>query len=123
MFDFVRLSGIFVATAGICVSAAADPVGNPAEGHRLALKICAACHVVAADQEEAPLLRNPAPSFQAIANRPGTTAASVQHFVQTIHRTFANGTDMPNPELTEDQAADIASYVVSLQPAKPSAKP
>jgi mono/diheme cytochrome c family protein len=121
MRHFARFWGAALVVMVAC-RAEADPLGDPAEGHRLALKICSACHVVAADQDIAPIVRNPAPSFQAIANRPGTSAASMQHFVQTIHRTLANGTNMPNPRLTDEQATDIASYIVSLRTASPDGK-
>jgi len=69
------------------------------------------------------VLRHPATSLQAIAGRPDVSAASFRNFLLTIHRSLANGTDMPNPQLTDGQASDIASYVASLQPAKPGAKP
>jgi energy-coupling factor transporter ATP-binding protein EcfA2 len=98
--------------------AAAETIGNPAEGHRLALKICAACHVVGPDQQYPPLLRRPAPNFQAIAAKPGS-AASLQQFILTTHSAITTPENMPNPQLTEDQAADIATYIASLRPAKP----
>lgn len=39
-------------------------------GEALGQERCSACHIVAEKQEYPPLLRNPAPSFQSIANRP-----------------------------------------------------
>jgi len=42
----------------------------------------------------------------------------VQNFLLAIHLSIANGKDMPNPELTEDQARDLAAYVMSLRKAK-----
>jgi mono/diheme cytochrome c family protein len=95
-----------------------DTNDQVAKGHKLALQICSACHVAALDQVKPPILRNPAPSLQSIANRPTTSATSVQNFLLTIHLSVANGTDMPNPELTEDQARDLAAYVMSLRKAK-----
>ena len=50
---------------------------------------------------------------------PGTSAASLQRFILTTHAEIAEPKGMPNPQLTEDQAADIASYIVSLRSAKP----
>jgi mono/diheme cytochrome c family protein len=88
---------------------------NAAEGHRLALKICSACHVVAADQQSLPILRPPAPSFQAIANRPQTTLHGLQTFILKTHATIATPGNMPNPELTEDQAEALALYVLNLR--------
>jgi cytochrome c1 len=31
---------------------------------------------------------------------------------------LANGKDMPNPQLTEDEARDVAAYVMSLRKKK-----
>jgi mono/diheme cytochrome c family protein len=100
---------------------AAEMAANPTEGHRLALKICGACHVVAPDQQIPPILRNPAPNFQAIASRPGVSTASLQQFIMTTHWEITTPDTMPNPQLTEEQAANIASYIVSLGAATPAA--
>lgn len=89
--------------------------GDPALGHRLALQVCAACHIVAADQALPPILRPPAPSFRAIARKPGTTAASLRSFLSTTHTAIGTPASMPNPELTDEQAADVAAYILSLQ--------
>ena len=72
--------------------------------------------MVASDQQNAPLLHHPAPDFKAIAARPGISAASLQLFILTTHSGIGtNPENMPNPQLTEDQAADIASYIASLR--------
>jgi len=114
-----RLAIMLAFVSLIPVVEAAETAANPTEGHRLALKICAACHVVAPDQQIPPVLRNPGPNFQAIAGRPGISAASLQQFILTTHSGIATPDNMPNPQVTEDQAANIASYIVSLRPAKP----
>jgi mono/diheme cytochrome c family protein len=119
-FAWLAIVSAFASSAPLV--AVAETGANLSEGHRLGLKICAACHVVAPDQEIPPVLRNPAPSFQAIAGKPGITAASLQHFILTTHAAFTNPEGMPNPQLTEDQAADIASYIVNLR-SKPPAAP
>jgi hypothetical protein len=62
--------------AMLVFAAAAGETGNPVEGHRLAIRICTFCHVVASYQEFAPALHKPAPSFQAISNERGTTSES-----------------------------------------------
>ena len=119
MHGFARLAVMLaLAGSGPLVTAAAT-VGNPTEGHRLALKICAACHVVAPDQQYPPLLIHPAPDFQTIAVRPGISTVSLQQFILTTHAGITNPDNMPNPQLTEDQAADIASYIASLRSPKP----
>jgi len=89
---------------------------SAARGEQLARLICSACHVVAADQEFPPLLRDPAPRFVDIANRPDTTEKSLRHFITTTHwdeKTLPM--TMPNPELTEQQTIAVARYIVSLR--------
>jgi len=121
MPSFARLVIMLAFVSSITSVAAAETTGNPAEGHRLALKICAACHLVASDQQSPPLLRKPAPNFQAIAGRRDISGASLQQFILTTHSDIATPDNMPNPQLTDDQASDIASYIVSLRSATPAA--
>jgi hypothetical protein len=73
------------------------------------VKICDACHVAASDQQFPPILRPPAPSFQAIADRPGTTAALLRNFLLTTHATITNTDNMPNPQLTDDQVGVLVA--------------
>jgi mono/diheme cytochrome c family protein len=117
MFSRAQLFAMMI-LIGAAVDAAADNAEQIANGHRLALEICSACHIAAPDQKARPILQKPAPSLKTLANKPGATAASVQRFLLTIHLSLANGKDMPNPELTEDQARDLAVYVMSLRKAK-----
>jgi mono/diheme cytochrome c family protein len=85
--------------------------GDPREGRRLARDRCETCHIVAADQEIKPLVPNYGPSFFDVASRPGTNAESIESFLLHRHR-FGN---MPSPDLTAAQAADLASYILSLK--------
>ncbi len=108
--------GAIVSAIGFAAAAEREKAGDPAEGHRLAIKICGFCHIAASDQEFAPTLRNPVPSFQTIANKPGTTTAALRQFLLTTHSTIAEPNKMPNPRLTDDQITDVVSYIVSLRP-------
>jgi mono/diheme cytochrome c family protein len=110
-----RLFATMVLAGAACHAAAADDADKVANGHQLALVICSACHIAAPDQKTPPILSPPAPSLETLANKPGVTAASVQKFLLTIHLSLANGKDMPNPQLIEDQARDLALYVMSLR--------
>jgi len=85
------------------------------QGHRLALLACSPCHVVAIDQEAAPILRTPAPSFDAIANKPETTGDSLRAFLSTTHAKIATPSGMPNPQLADYQMAEVISYILSLR--------
>jgi mono/diheme cytochrome c family protein len=84
-------------------------------GRALSLKVCAACHVVSSDQEMAPFLRPPAPTFRSIANRPGMTTESVRHSLTEAHRGPGEPGRMPNLSLTEDQARQVAAFLMSLR--------
>ena len=72
MFPWTPLTAIKVLAVALRTAAAADSVDQVAKGHRLALEICSACHVAAPDQGAPPILSNPPPSLQTIANRPET---------------------------------------------------
>ena len=50
-----------------------------------------------------------APSFQAIADRNGTTALSLKVFWRTSHH------DMPNLVIAPDQADALSEYILSLR--------
>jgi mono/diheme cytochrome c family protein len=91
------------------------PEGNAATGHDLALKICSACHITAADQEFPPIRRPPAPAFSVIANRPATTSESLRAFLHSTHRTIEQPYNMPNLSLSDSQIANAAAYVLSLR--------
>ena len=95
---------------------AAEGYPPPPEGERLAQQVCSACHVVAQKQERAPILKDGAPSFCEVANRPQTTAQSVAHFVLTTHWDNKSApVTMPDPMLNKDQAAAVSRYVMSLR--------
>jgi mono/diheme cytochrome c family protein len=97
---------------------AADPARDPqaARGEKVAQQVCSACHLVARDQEFPPLLRPPAPSFLDIANRPGTTAESLQHFILNTHWDVGSvPMKMPDPMLMKDQAHAVARYILTLK--------
>jgi mono/diheme cytochrome c family protein len=116
MGRFTQLTiAVAIVAGAIAAPATAEEAGNPAEGQRLALKVCSFCHVVSSEQQFAPTLRNPAPGFGAIANKPGTTAESLRRFLVATHATIAEPANMPNPRLTDQQVIDIVSYILSLR--------
>ena len=75
------------------------------EGHRL-VQPCARCHVIVAN---GPSSWTDAPSFEAIANRPGIQRAWLAKFVQQDHM------HMLTDNYTDAQANSIASYILSLR--------
>ncbi len=113
-----RLIGLLlgVGLGGAVASAAETSDRHTEHGREIALKICAACHVVAPAQEFSPLLNPPAPPFAEVANRAEVTRASLRHFIATAHwDEKALPLSMPNPALMDSQIADVAAYILSLR--------
>lgn len=84
---------------GFSQSAAA---ADAAQGETLAKRWCAACHVVAADQQRG---GTQAPAFSTIAARPGFDAARLALFLLLPHP------KMPDMNLSRNEAADLAAYI------------
>jgi mono/diheme cytochrome c family protein len=89
--------------------AAGDAVemGNAQHGQTLARQICASCHAVEPKEEFSPDLR--APTFDEIANNPGTTETALSAFFRGSHRS------MPNFILKPDEISNITAYILSLK--------
>jgi mono/diheme cytochrome c family protein len=115
LFPYILAPAFFAAAFGAANAqpSKADPV---AAGRDIALKICANCHVVAEDQESAPLLKPPAPSFAEIAARPGTNEASLRDFLARPHGEARRSSRMPAFTLGEFQIAPLVAYIESLRP-------
>jgi mono/diheme cytochrome c family protein len=77
-----------------------------AEGHRLAQEWCQTCHAVEPGMAS---FFDQAPSFQAIADRSGTTALSLKVFWRTSHQ------NMPNLVISPEQADVLSAYILSLR--------
>ena len=88
---------------------------DPKEGKRLALLWCTSCHVVSRDQPGPPTLGIPTPTFEAIANKEGTSEESLRTFILTTHATVKHPYNMPNPELADFQATPVIAYILSLK--------
>lgn len=87
-----------------------------AQGEQLAREVCSACHVVAADQQFPPLLRQPAPPFAEIANRPGMNETALRRFITATHwdeKTVPM--TMPALGFTPEQTRAVARYILSLR--------
>jgi len=103
------------AVTGPALGQEAGNADDVRKGHELAAIVCANCHVAAADQRFKPLLNPPAPSFESIAQRPGTTAESLATFMTTTHRGIDNPNGMPNPYLMDYQVKQAVAYIMSLR--------
>lgn len=91
-------------------ASAQEARGDAAAGKVLALHNCASCHVVAANQDVAPM-PNYGPKFSDVANRPTTTAASLRDFLSHHHH-YAN---MPSPSLTPTGLSNVVAYILTLR--------
>ena len=103
----IALSALFL--LGVIRTAAGATRPGPrtvAEGHRLAQAWCQSCHAVEPNMAG---FFDEAPSFQAIAERNGTTALSLKVFWRTSHHT------MPNLVIAPDQAEALSAYILSLR--------
>jgi len=98
--------------AGYCIAVASllatipTLAADATRGGQLALRWCAACHVVRSDQKSAVI---EAPPFETIARRPDFDAAKVALFLQNPHP------KMPDMGLSRDATADIAAYIATLK--------
>jgi cytochrome c1 len=84
-------------------------------GRKLAVLICANCHVAARDQPYEPILRPPAPSFESIAQRKTINANWLHTFMTTTHRGLDNPNGMPNADLLDYQVKQVTAYLLSLR--------
>jgi mono/diheme cytochrome c family protein len=95
---------------------AASPIAQVRRGERVAQEQCSACHVVAKKQQFLPLLKQSAPSFQSIADRPQTSEMTLREFLATTHwdgKTVP--ITMPNPHLSNADGAVVSRYILSLK--------
>jgi len=93
----------------------ASSADNVRKGHRLAIMVCAFCHVAAPDQARMPILDPPAPSFESIAQRTDISAEWLEQFISTTHRGLDNPSGMPNPSLLDSQVKEVTAYLLSLR--------
>ena len=101
-----------------CLGADRASAASVSAGRQVALDVCAACHLVAPDQEFPPFKDPPATPFATIAQQPGFSAAWLRNYIAATHPMSPSPHEMPNPQLTPDQVTDVAGYIRSLKPGK-----
>ena len=106
--DFFHGAALLGAAFGVLAAVITQPVlaADASNGERLAVRWCAACHVVASDQREA---NADAPPFEEIAKRPNFGESGLVTFLLDPH------SKMPDMNLTRFEAGDIAAYVAQLR--------
>lgn len=98
-----RSVAVVLALALLALPAAAQ---DPSVGGKLAVRWCMACHVVEPNQSTA---TDNAPTFRAIAARPGTTASSLDRYLSIGH------TLMPDFSLSSQERDALVAYILSLR--------
>jgi mono/diheme cytochrome c family protein len=89
---------------GIIVLPQPAAAADPAQGQTLAKRWCAACHVVATDQQGR---SGEAAPFSAIGKTPDLDASRLALFLLLLHP------KMPDMHLSRSEAADLAAYIVT----------
>ena len=102
----------FAISGGVAPGKADDKISA---GRAFAEKVCAACHVVAANQDFAPILKPPAPSFFAIARRKNLSEVFLRRFLSAPHGKRGESGKMPNPQLADYQIDEVVAYLLSLK--------
>lgn len=114
----MRVGPAHIAAAAAIVTAAAacQSIESPAErGRRIAEQWCAECHRVSPDEASGARAGHvlppsmPGPAFMAIADRPGTDARSLRHFMDELHL------PMPIYRFRPAEQDDIIAYILSLE--------
>ncbi len=114
----MRTLAFFIALLSAAAPACSQPAGHSDSvqaGHKLAILVCANCHVAASDQPNKPILQPPATSFQSIAQRTSVDAAWLENFLKTTHRGIDEPSGMPNPQLLDFQIKQVTDYLLSLR--------
>ena len=111
----IALSVILIAARVEAQDARPHPesTADAVAGRAFALLACTGCHVVSPDQPFAPDVAG-APDFQAIANRPDLTAASLRRRIAMLPQVPPHGR-MANPQLNATELANVVAYISSLR--------
>lgn len=102
----MALAVVAIALTGSAM-AAAQPIGDPATGRKLAEAWCSECHAITAYPVVGP---RRGPDFMEVARQPRTTTLSLNVFLRSNHD------NMPNFILQRGEADDIVAYIMSLKP-------
>jgi cytochrome c553 len=92
--------------------------GDADAGRHLALYACTGCHIVSLNQPFRPIyagLPHP-PDFKEIASRPGVTADSLEHYLQSSP-TVPERSGMANMDLSNTQLRDVVAFILTLRQA------
>ena len=111
-------AGLITGLALVLTTSALADEASPqliAKGGAFAQNVCSACHVVTGEADESPVLRQPGPSFSAIAKRPEFSTAWLRGFLKSNHSQLGPREAMPNPKLADYQIDELVAYFSSLK--------
>jgi len=104
------------AVAVALAAAGCHALESPAQrGHQIAEQWCAECHRVSPEDPSGSRAGHilpssmPGPAFTTIADRPGTDARSLHHFMTELHL------PMPIYRFRPSEQDDIIAYILSLK--------
>jgi cytochrome c len=103
----LALAALFAGTAAAQSVRTSTPA-NAERGLRLAERLCAQCHAVAAPAAGSTVAAD-VPSFSAIARQPGQTVETIAGRIVVPHP------PMPHVQVSRDEIADLAAYIISLR--------
>lgn len=89
----------------MAISPVAAQEGDALLGHQLAANWCGGCHQIEGHERGT----FAGPNFSDIANLSSTTPLALKVFLRTSHK------NMPNVVLTDRQADDVVTYILSLR--------
>jgi hypothetical protein len=85
-------------------------------GRNVAVTTCVACHIVSPEQDVLPVMGGPAPSFEAIANRPGVTDGALIAFMERCAETTTFTERCGSvPTISEAERSQVAAYIMTLR--------
>ena len=84
----------------------ADTAGPVVAGKAVAQRWCVSCHVVSTTQKQG---SDQAPTWRAVANRPGTSSDSLHAFLAHPHG------KMPDFKLSSTDVDNVVAYILSLK--------
>jgi mono/diheme cytochrome c family protein len=96
---------ILLLAATLAFSVRQAAASDPVNGRQLALRWCAACHIVESGQRQA---SEAAPPFSEIAKKPNFDVGQLVLFLLNPHPV------MPNMGLSRLEASDLAAYIAQV---------
>jgi mono/diheme cytochrome c family protein len=120
-FAVLMLIATAATHAELAAYAQPKPAGDAKDGRTFALEACTGCHIVAPDQPFKPIYAGDShpPDFKDIADKPGVTAESLIHYLDTLPA-IPKDSLMANADLTPEQTRDVVAYILSLRDKQPS---